>query len=60
MRTAAKAVASSISTFLASLAVTLTGPAETFGDVTDGQWVTAVSLSFAAGLAVYVVPNRAA
>ena len=57
MPTYAKAIASAVSTFLASLAVVLTGPAADFGDVTDGQWVASVSAALAAGLVVYGVRN---
>ncbi len=57
MPTYAKAIASAVSTFLASLAVVLTGPASSFGDLTDGQWVASVSAALAAGLVVYGVRN---
>ena len=57
MPTYAKAIASAVSTFLASLAVVLTGPASNFGDVTDGQWVASVSAALAAGLVVYGIRN---
>ncbi len=57
MPTYAKAIASLVSTFLAGLAVALTGQGSGFGDVTDGQWVALVSASLAAALVVYGVRN---
>lgn len=60
MSTIAKALAAFVSTALAQLGVVLTGPAASFSDLTDGQWITLISASFGAALAVYVVPNRKA
>jgi hypothetical protein len=59
MPTIAKAIASFVSTFLGSLAVVLTGPASSFSDVTDGQWVATLAAAVAAALVVYGVPNKA-
>lgn len=57
MPTYAKAVAAFVLNLLGGLAVVLTGPASSFGDVTDGQWVALAASSVAAALAVYGIRN---
>lgn len=57
MPTYAKAIAAFILNALGGLAVVLTGPAASFGDITDGQWVALAASSVGAALAVYGIRN---
>lgn len=50
-----KAAFSGLLAFLGSLAVVMVGDAG-FGDVTDGQWVSALVLGLASGGGVYGIP----
>jgi hypothetical protein len=53
-----KAIVAAAMAALSSLAVVLVGDTG-FGDLTDGQWVTVLLATIAAGAAVYGVPNGA-
>jgi hypothetical protein len=57
MPTYAKALTALVTTALAQLAAILTGTANSFGDLTDGQWVTVAGASLVAAAAVYGIRN---
>lgn len=56
------AVVGALLAFLGALATALTGDATSLGDLTDGQWITAVVAGLGAlpliGTTVYSVTNR--
>jgi hypothetical protein len=52
-----KAVYAFLLTFLGSVGTVMVGDVG-LGDVTDGQWVTAVALGLTAGGGVYGIPYR--
>ncbi len=54
-----KAAFAGVLAFLGSLAVVLVGDVG-FGDVTDGQWVSAVALALASAGGVYGIPYKPA
>lgn len=54
-----KAIVAGLSAFIAALTVVLVGDIG-FGDVTDGQWLSAAGLALAAASAVWFTPNKKA
>ena len=54
----AKALLASVIAFLGSLATALVVDDTGLGDVSDGQWVTAILAGLVALGAVYSVPNK--